>query len=89
MHESMVTPEGHLLIRMARMTLTNRQRLDTKWGASHADVVAILKNLDIDVLQLVADTPMLKQWTLSLLPLWPPLSVRAPDRLDSAYQQLA
>lgn len=61
MHESMVTPEGHLLIRMARMTLTNLPRLHSKFGATHADVVKILKNLDKDVLQLIADTPMLKQ----------------------------
>ncbi|KAF6018271.1 hypothetical protein EB796_023433 [Bugula neritina] len=61
MHESMVTPEGHLLIRMARMSLTNRDRLHSKFGSSHADVVGILENLDRDVLQLIADTPMLKQ----------------------------
>lgn len=61
MHESMITPEGHLLIRMARMALANLPRLDSKFGASHTEVVAILKNLDRDVLQLIADTPMLKQ----------------------------
>lgn len=57
----MITPEGHLLIRMARMALTNLPRLESKFGASHQDVVAILKTLDRDVLQLIGDTPMLKQ----------------------------
>lgn len=61
MHESMVTPDGHLLIRMARMSLSNLARLDSKFGETHTDVVNILKNLDRDVLSLIADTPMLKQ----------------------------
>lgn len=59
MHERMVTSDGHLLIKLARCSLSNTSDLSTIFPNIHEDVGVILKNLDSQIIKLIADTPII------------------------------
>jgi len=61
MHQLMVTKSGHIMIKMARLCMTNPGMLEDRFPHVNPHVAPILRNLDKDVLQLIADTPLLKQ----------------------------
>lgn len=60
MHENMVNKNGHLLIKVTRNCLTRPHLVQSKFPYVSAEVISVLMNLDRDVLQLIADTPLLK-----------------------------
>lgn len=62
MHENMVKPDGHLLIKLSRCCLSTPETIETierTFPEVSEEVVAVLQNLDQDVLELIANTPIL------------------------------
>ncbi|KAF6020964.1 hypothetical protein EB796_020767 [Bugula neritina] len=58
MRNRMLTDNGHLIIQMARCCIENPQDLERAFPNVNKDIGPILRNLDRDVITLIADTPI-------------------------------
>jgi len=58
MHKRMITEKGHLLIRLARCCIRNPDAIEDQFPEVTGDVPSILRNLDRDVISLIAQTPI-------------------------------
>lgn len=59
MRKRMLTAEGHILIQIARCCISEPENLERSFPDLDNDVGPIMKNLDSQVLALIADTPII------------------------------
>ncbi|XP_067935808.1 uncharacterized protein [Watersipora subatra] len=58
MQARMVTPDGHLLIQLARCCIENPDDIEKSFPDINPDIGIILRNLDKNVVTIIADTPI-------------------------------
>lgn len=61
MHARMITENGHLLIQLARCCIESPDTIEQAFPNISPEISPILRNLDKQVITLIADTPIVMQ----------------------------